>query len=212
MFERFTASSRQVVVVAQEEARRFGHDWVGTEHLLLAVALQPDEWAALVLARRGLTAQRISSEIDRIIGRSAAGRPTVAPAIDGAALATLGIDLDAVRRHVEATFGPGALARKPGSRPFQHEPAALPFTPRAKQALALGVHESLDQRRHEVTPREIVIGLLGADGIAGQILREHGVDPAALRAPSPTASASPATRSSRTPRRLFGRRSDHRAS
>jgi len=122
----------------------------------------------------------------------------------------LGIDLDAVRDRVEATFGPGALGRKPGVRPCQHE-LALPFTPRAKQALALGLHESLDQRRHEVTPREIVIGLIGADGTAAQILREHGVDPAALRAPSPTASASSATRSSRTLRRLFGRRSDHHA-
>jgi len=63
MFERFTEPSRRVVVVAQEEARRFGHGWVGTEHLLLAVALQPREWAALVLARRGLTAQRIRSEM-----------------------------------------------------------------------------------------------------------------------------------------------------
>jgi ATP-dependent Clp protease ATP-binding subunit ClpA len=206
MVERFTAPSRRVVVVAQDEARRFGHDRVGTEHLLLAVALQADQWAALVLARRGLTAPRIGNEIDRIIGRGAAERPGVAPGIDGAALATLGIDLDAVRRRVEATFGPGALAGKPGGRRGQHEPAQLPFTPRAKKALAFALRESLNQRRHEVTPREIVIGLLGADGFAAHILREHGVDPAALRAPSPTASASPATRSSRPPRRLFGRR------
>jgi ATP-dependent Clp protease ATP-binding subunit ClpA len=189
MFERFTASSRRVVIVAQEEARRLGHRAVGTEHLLLAVSLQDDQWAALVLARRGLTASCVRSEIDRVIGRGTAERSAVAPGIDGAALATLGIDLDAVRRRVEATFGPGALARKPGGRRCEHEPAQLPFTPRAKKALMLGLRECVTQGRHEVTPHDIVIGLLGADDSAAHILHEYGVDRAVLRMPQPQAGA-----------------------
>ncbi len=37
MFERFTERSRRVVVLAQEEAGRFGHNYIGTEHLLLGL-------------------------------------------------------------------------------------------------------------------------------------------------------------------------------
>ena len=38
MFERFTDGARQVVVRAQEDARRLGHSYIGSEHLLLAAA------------------------------------------------------------------------------------------------------------------------------------------------------------------------------
>jgi ATP-dependent Clp protease ATP-binding subunit ClpA len=200
MFERFTEPSRRVVVMAQEEARRFGHHWVDTEHLLLGVALQDEQWAALVLARRGLSAPRIRSEIERIHGAGPAECPAVAPGIDAGALATLGIDLDAVRRRVEATFGPGALARKPGGRCGDHEPA-LRFTPGAKRALELSLREALAQRHDEIPPHDIVLGLLGADGNAAQILHEHGVSGAALRMP----------RHTRGRRRLFRRRFDHLA-
>ena len=43
MFERFTTGAREVVVGAQTEARALGHGWIGTEHLLLAVAGRPDD-------------------------------------------------------------------------------------------------------------------------------------------------------------------------
>ena len=137
MFERFTEPSRRVVVIAQEEARRFGHGWVGTEHMPVAVALQDDQWAALVLARHGLTALRIRREIDRVVGGGGAEEPAIAPGIDATALATLGIDLDEVRRRMEAAFGPGALTRKPGSRGGEHQPA-IPFTPRPADQLSPG--------------------------------------------------------------------------
>jgi len=42
MFERFTDRARRLVVLAQEEARRLGHNYIGTEHLLLAVVIQDD--------------------------------------------------------------------------------------------------------------------------------------------------------------------------
>lgn len=199
MFERFAEPSRRAVETAQQEARRLGHHWVGTEHLLLGVARQDDQWAALMLSQRGLTPPSIRSEIDRIIGPSE--RPRVAPGIDARALATLGIDLDAVRGRVEAIFGPGALARKPGGRCGDDEPTPPPFTPRAKRALELGLRECVTQRHDEITPRDLVIGLLGADGTAAHILREHGVNAGTFRTP----------RHRRRPRRLFGRRSNHLA-
>ena len=51
MFERFTDGARQVVVRAQEDARRLGHDYIGCEHLLLAAA-EAAEPASVVLGDR----------------------------------------------------------------------------------------------------------------------------------------------------------------
>jgi Clp amino terminal domain, pathogenicity island component len=109
MFERFTDNARNVVVVgAQKEARRLGHDYIGCEHLLLA-AVAADEPAAEVLRDGGVTPERVETEILRVIGRGAAADPL--RGVDGQALAAIGIDLDLVRARIEAAFGPGALAR-----------------------------------------------------------------------------------------------------
>src|SRR5689334_10564141 len=69
MFQKFTDRARQVVVLAQEEARLLGHNYIGTEHVLLAVADQGDGLAATVLAEAGLTADAIRAEIETTIGR-----------------------------------------------------------------------------------------------------------------------------------------------
>jgi ATP-dependent Clp protease ATP-binding subunit ClpA len=68
VFERFTGSSREAVVRAQEASRELGHDWVGCEHLLLG--LVEDEGAAgQVLAGVGLTTKEATAEIVRLVGR-----------------------------------------------------------------------------------------------------------------------------------------------
>jgi ATP-dependent Clp protease ATP-binding subunit ClpA len=58
MFERFTRQARAAVVQAQAEARSFGHTWVGCEHLVLAVLARPEQPAAAVLTRFGVTSER----------------------------------------------------------------------------------------------------------------------------------------------------------
>lgn len=106
MFERFTNGARRVVVVAQQEARRLGHTYIGCEHLLLAVAAA-SEPAGAVLRDQGVTPERVETEILRTIGRGHGADPL--GGIDGQALAFIGIDLDVVRTRIEATFGPDAL-------------------------------------------------------------------------------------------------------
>jgi ATP-dependent Clp protease ATP-binding subunit ClpA len=108
MFERFTDSARQVVVQAQAQARRLGHGFVGCEHLLLAL-VSLDEPAAAVLRDHGLTPERTRAEVISLVGP---GRTvSLLAGLDREALASIGIDLDAVRSRIEATFGPDALAR-----------------------------------------------------------------------------------------------------
>ena len=55
MFERFTERARQVVVLAQDEARALGHDYIGTEHLLLGLLREADGLGARTLNSLGVT-------------------------------------------------------------------------------------------------------------------------------------------------------------
>ena len=97
MFERFTRAARDVVVRAQEEAAALGHDGIGTEHLLLGVAAGAAGAASLGVDPAGL--------------RAAVARQRRRGELDAAALATIGIDLDAVRSRSRR---PSGRARSPG--------------------------------------------------------------------------------------------------
>jgi Clp amino terminal domain, pathogenicity island component len=111
MFERFTASARQIVVRAQSEARQLDHGFIGCEHLLLAL-LAADEPAANVLRENELTPERVRAEVIRMMGAAQPARPAdLLNVLDREALAAIGIDFDVVRSRIEATFGPGALTR-----------------------------------------------------------------------------------------------------
>lgn len=68
MFERFTERARQVVVLAQEEARTLKHGSIGTEHLLLGLLRERDGLAAHVLGSFDLTLERARGEVVRIDG------------------------------------------------------------------------------------------------------------------------------------------------
>jgi ATP-dependent Clp protease ATP-binding subunit ClpA len=106
MFERFADTARRVVVQAEEDAGRLGHDYIGCEHLLLAAAAA-DEPASAVLRDHGVTPERVEVEVLRTIGRGPMADPL--SGLDRQALASIGIDLDAVRARIEALFGPDAL-------------------------------------------------------------------------------------------------------
>src|SRR5262249_28372846 len=69
MFERFTGEAREVVGLAQQEARGLAHDHIGTEHLLLAVAAKPSLPAAAALAALGADEARLRTEVERTFRR-----------------------------------------------------------------------------------------------------------------------------------------------
>jgi ATP-dependent Clp protease ATP-binding subunit ClpA len=74
LFERFTNEARQVVVAAQEEARTIGHDYIGTEHILLGLLRAQPSGAAEALAMVGVGLEETRAEIVRVVGRS--GQPS----------------------------------------------------------------------------------------------------------------------------------------
>lgn len=75
MFERFTERARQVVVFAQQEARDLGHNYIGTEHLLLGLLREKHCLGARTLASAGVTLEDARARVEQIVGRGE-GQPT----------------------------------------------------------------------------------------------------------------------------------------
>jgi ATP-dependent Clp protease ATP-binding subunit ClpA len=92
--------------------------------------------------------------------------------IAGQALDSVGVTLDQVRVRVEAAVGPG---KKP---PKGH----IPFTPRAKKVLELGLREALSLRHDYIGTEHLLLGLIRErEGLGSKVLSQLGVDGLALR-------------------------------
>jgi ATP-dependent Clp protease ATP-binding subunit ClpA len=166
MFERFTKEARAAVVAAQEVARETGSRSVDTRHVLVVLA-------------------ESSGSIDRALRESGADARAVAAraradlrrgGLDGDALAGLGIDLDAVRRHADAVFGPDALERASRTRRGH-----IPFTPDAKKALELALREAIRLEQRSIHSPHLLLGILRADNPGRALLLQAGVNADALR-------------------------------
>jgi ATP-dependent Clp protease ATP-binding subunit ClpA len=176
VFERFTTKARDVVTGAQAVALRQGAEVIGSEHLLAAMQEVPDNLGLMVLAAFSVSKQDVEAELDRI--RDGGPNPS-----DAEALATLGIDLDEVRRQIEEAFGPGALdrtraARDRGRRFDGH----VPFGKDAKKVLGLALREAIALKHDFIGCEHILLGMLHDDiGAAGRFLRARGARQDAAR-------------------------------
>jgi len=176
-----------VVDTALEQARSFGHSYLGTEHLLLALVrhrdLLPEPVGALLP-----DADVLTSKLSVLLG---APRPR-----DADLLKVVGIDLDEVRAAVRQTFGSDALDRlgrrrvhqpwQPWRRPSRRCTSLLAGSmscaPRVKQAFE---HARRDMARRQldlIGPLTLLLGMVDVeDAISNRLLREAGLDPAVLR-------------------------------
>lgn len=135
MFERFTDEAREVVVLAQDEARELKHNYIGTEHLLLGLLRQADGVAAGVLGGLGIALAPTRDEVAKIVGQGD-----------------------------EVTAG------------------QIPFTPRAKKVLELGLREALSLGHNYIGSEHILLGIAREnDGVAARMLLDSGVDADAVR-------------------------------
>jgi len=73
MFGRFTERAQQVLVLAQEEAKRLNHNFIGTEHILLGLIREGSGIASRALQNMGIESSRIRSEIEKITGKGDKG-------------------------------------------------------------------------------------------------------------------------------------------
>ncbi|MEP0754291.1 ATP-dependent Clp protease ATP-binding subunit [Trichocoleus sp. Lan] len=79
MFQHFTDKAVRVIMLSQEEARRLGHNLVGTEQLLLGLIAEGTGVAAKVLIDQGITLQACRIEVEKIIGRGSRFVPSEIP-------------------------------------------------------------------------------------------------------------------------------------
>ena len=81
-FDRFTKKARRVLQLAQEEAQRLNHNYIGTEHLLLGLVREENGVASKVLMELGVDPAQVVRAVERTVGRGERppfGKPTLAP-------------------------------------------------------------------------------------------------------------------------------------
>src|SRR5687768_16157806 len=133
MFERFTDRARAVLVSAQEAAVDFHHPWLGTEHILIGLIHTEGGVSAMALGAAGATEAAVRTKVVELVGENAPSEVS-----EEQALAALGIDLEEVRRRLEATFGEGALPAPDAAHPAFTTRAKLCLERAKNEAIALG--------------------------------------------------------------------------
>src|SRR5512139_2383702 len=68
-FDRFTKRARRVLTLAQEEAQRLNHNYIGTEHLLLGLVREENGVAVRVLRDLGVDPRQVRERVERTVGR-----------------------------------------------------------------------------------------------------------------------------------------------
>ncbi len=209
MLERFTDPAQAVLMSANDGAKRMGHNFIGCEHILLAVASDEGEVGQL-LKNMGITPPAVEREMSRLLGQPR-------PALDRQALAAIGIDIDLVEQKVDESLGPGALqaaaaagsqvciqggcgrwysrrfgrgsARRRQSPQLRASATGVqfsrPFTPRAKKCLELSLGEAhlLGVQYVGVAHIALALSRMASEGesAAAPILRAIGVPASELR-------------------------------
>jgi ATP-dependent Clp protease ATP-binding subunit ClpA len=189
MFERFTDKARKVVSLALAKAKEQGDDQIRPAHMLYGVAAT-DGVAARALTALGVDAAAVEREIGRTSGASSGplGPRDEAVDADAEALATIGIDVDEIKRKIEERFGPGALEQVPltPKGPLTWT-GRVPLSEAAKLSLAQSLREARALHHNYVGTEHVLLGLLRVaqryphGEFAAAMLPDLGLDPATAR-------------------------------
>ncbi|WP_052867810.1 Clp protease N-terminal domain-containing protein [Streptomyces niger] len=170
MFEKFTASAREVVRGAVACADRTGSGTVGEEELLLALLDREGTPAAGALAALGVTARR-AAVTEALAQARRRGDPPSEVSADTVALAGLGIDVEEIVSRVEAEHGVGALARPKARGRFGRRP----FSREAKSVLERSLRIALGRGEKHIGDEHLLLALTTGTGVATAVLADHGV-------------------------------------
>ena len=188
MFERFTDQARTTVILAKAKATERG-DQIRPVYMLYALT-SGDGVAARALAGLGVDAAAVERQLDRAapLGNPLEGQATSG---DAEALATIGIDLDEIKRKVEESFGPGALERVPlAPQGPLNWTGRMTMTREAKQSLALALQEARAMHHTYIGTEHLLLGLLSVaersprgdfSSQTPDTLRDLGIDPVQAR-------------------------------
>jgi len=165
VFERFGEQAHLVLDLARDEAERCGHRYLGPEHVLLGVLAEGQSAAARVLRAHGVELAAARAEVRHLADRGVVPAPRPS---DAELLGMLGIDLGAIRRTTEQTFGFQAVGEATwrvtrrrgwrGGRVVWTPLCGPPFL--AKRALQLAGEQACALGHGEVGPEHLVLGVL----------------------------------------------------
>jgi hypothetical protein len=129
--------ARRILDLAWEEAEGFGHRYLGPEHLVLGVLRDGGSGASQVLEAFGVTLGSARAELRRLADRGVVPGPRPS---DAELLGSLGIDLDAIRRTTEQSFGGKALgwAIREATRARRRGVGRVPRTPLRDPPMLIG--------------------------------------------------------------------------
>ena len=129
--------ARRVVELARAEADGFGHSYLGPEHLVLGVLRHGDSGASRVLRSFGVTLESARAALGRLADRGVLPGPRPS---DAELLGSLGIDLEAVRRSTEQSFGGTAVgwAVREATRARRRGVGRVPRTPLQEPPMLIG--------------------------------------------------------------------------
>lgn len=157
MFEKFTSDAREAVVAAQREARDLKATRIEAVHVFLGVIAHAGPGLSSALEEQGYTSDSV---------RAALSDGVALGERDAEALESIGIDLDAVRASLEATFGEGALDHPTPERRgwMRRKTGHIAFASGAKKALELSLREAIARKDQEIRCEHLLLGLIrGAD-------------------------------------------------
>jgi ATP-dependent Clp protease ATP-binding subunit ClpA len=165
VFGRFSEPAHRVLDLAREEAERFGHRYLGPEHVLLGMLAEGQSRAAEVLRAAGVDLAAARVALARLAERGVVPSPRPS---DAELLGALGIDLDAVRRDTEQAFGFRAVGEATwrvtrrrswwGRRVVWTPLCGPPFL--AKHAVQLASEQAHALGHSEVQPEHLLLGVL----------------------------------------------------
>ncbi|WP_206504090.1 Clp protease N-terminal domain-containing protein [Streptomyces chrestomyceticus] len=172
MFERFTASARDVVRGARAYAVRPGPGTVGEGELLLALLDGRGSPGAEALAALGVRERRASVERSLEQARRRGGLTSA----DAEALAGLGIDVAEIVTRVERAHGAGALGSASAPKERRGRSLRGPFRPEAKAVLERSLRVALGRGDKHIGDEHLLLAMVSGPGLAASVLAEHGVE------------------------------------
>ncbi|HEY7730809.1 MAG TPA: Clp protease N-terminal domain-containing protein, partial [Gaiellaceae bacterium] len=210
MFERFTERARQVVVLAQDEARALKHNYIGTEHILLGLLREEEGLAARVLESLDITVEEVRAQVARIVGQGdevTTGQipftPRAKKVLELALREALSLGHNYIgTEHILLGLlreEEGLAARVLESLDITVEEVRaqvarivgqgdevttgqIPFTPRAKKVLELALREALSLGHNYIGTEHILLGLVREnEGVAARILLDFDADAEKIR-------------------------------
>jgi ATP-dependent Clp protease ATP-binding subunit ClpA len=205
-FDKFTERARQVLTLANEVARSYKHNYIGTEHILVALVRVEEGLGAKALVNLGISAEAIEKAIERIVSRSetapGAGEIGLTPrakkvielAVDEARrlghhyIGTEHVLLGLIRegegiaagvlKSLDITFD----ATRGEVQRLLSQPAPGRFTERAQQALTLAEDEARALRHDYIGQEHLLLALVQVEeGLAAKVLAKLGMTPERMR-------------------------------